>query len=143
MVDNTIIGRMLQKLDEKLVCDGLDEIWRMEADLASELRKEGIEVPRQVRTALDGAKIMINLCRHHPRLDQTITGPGTLDAIEGLCVGCCGRDIVARIACELRKIEDMLIIKAFNAAGQDYAMNWQKKSREVWERVGPNLLRNY
>jgi hypothetical protein len=61
----------------------------------------------------------------------------------GFCVGCCGQNVVSRIKCELRNVEDRLIIQAINEVGNEYALRLQQKTVKAWEpfheRIVPHI----
>jgi hypothetical protein len=55
-------------------------------------------------------------------------------------VACCGADVVARIKCELRNIEDLLVIKATHELGNSYAVKLQQKTMKAWEPLQAPLV---
>ncbi|MFH1328669.1 MAG: hypothetical protein ABIH76_07520 [Candidatus Bathyarchaeota archaeon] len=74
-----------------------------------------------------GLKVLINLCKYHPNVAYDIE-LSEIDAVQGICVRCCGADIVARIVCELRSVEDLMIPIAINAGlNSEYVKQWQNK----------------
>ena len=119
----------------KLYCHALEKLWFVVADMIIDMNNREITPPRQATVALEGAKVLINLCKYHPDLSEAI-GPQTLDSVQGLCVTCCGADIVARIECELHNIEDIMLVKAVNTLGTEWVLQWQKKISECWEELG-------
>lgn len=123
---------------EEEICEILDNIWAEITDMLKELINRKVDVPQATRVALDGAKVLINLCKFHPKLAFDIT-PSMLDAVQGFCVGCCGADIVARVVCELKTAQDLITIKAFGVLNDSYIMSWQRKLEELWSRVSKNL----
>jgi len=129
---------MLNKNRGKEVCKVLEKIWKTLSDLLTDLKEKGFEPPHILEISMEGAKIMINLCIHHPKLEM-ITNPKTLDSIQGFCVACCGQDAIARIECELKNIQDLLTIKAFELVGEDYVLRWQNKLKEYWEELSKVL----
>ncbi len=129
---------MSRKHGEKAACEVLEKIWSILVKMVSDMRKRKVDIPNQVNVALEGARIMINLCKHHPKLESIIT-PQTLDSVQGFCVACCGQDVIARIECELRTTEDILMIRAFNNLGEEYAEKWQKRLMKYWEKIGKTL----
>jgi len=126
---------MSESVKGKFLCAALEKVWFAVADMITDMRNRGIDVPHHVSVALQGARVMINLCKYHPNLESHIE-PSTLDAVQGFCVACCGADIVARIECELRNIEDLMVVKAFNTLGEEYAGQWQSRIGECWKEVG-------
>ena len=121
--------------ESKLMCAALEKVWSVVNDMVSDMTNRGIILPSQVSVALRGAKVLINLCRYHPNVAHDV-GPQSLDVVQGMCVSCCGADIVARIECELRSVEDMIVMKAFNTFGAEYAMQWQKRIAQCWKEIG-------
>lgn len=96
-----------------------------------ELNSRIVNLPPDIYVSLRGAKALISLCESHPTLaDLTVQ---EVDTHEGFCVSCCGSDIVARIKCELRNVEDLLILKAMNELGSDFALRLQEKTMKAWE----------
>lgn len=123
---------------EEEICEILDNIWAEITDMLKELINRKVDVPQATRVALDGAKVLINLCKFHPKLASDIT-PSMLDAVQGFCVGCCGADVVARVVCELKTAQDLITIKAVGVLNDSYIMSWQRKLEEQWSRVSKNL----
>jgi hypothetical protein len=112
-------------------CAKLTDVWEALSKITAELRERGVSVPPDIYTSLRGAKDLITLCKSHPKLESLV--PGDIDAHEGFCVACCGADIVARIKCELRNIEDLLIIKATHELGSDNAVRLQQRTMKAWK----------
>lgn len=117
------------------VCEILDSIWRELSEMLRELINRNIDVPNALRVALDGAKILINLCKHHSRFAFEIT-PSMLDSVQGFCVGCCGADIVARVACELKTAQDLITTRAASILDKERLEDWQKKLDNIWRQLG-------
>ena len=113
----------------------LEKVLLTITDMVTDLRKRGVTPPRQVPAGLQGARVLISLYKYHPNLSKDI-GSSEIDTVQGLCITCCGADIIARIECELHHVEDLLIAKAVNALGEDYAMHWQSILGERWKEVG-------
>jgi hypothetical protein len=109
--------------------------WQILNDATVELASQVATVPSDVYISLRGAKDLIDLCKSHPKLAE-IT-PSAIDSHEGYCVACCGSDIVARIKCELRSVEDLLILKAVNELGSKEAMKLQAKIMKAWQWTKP------
>ncbi len=114
-------------------CTKLEDVWNALSRTTAELRDRGVDVPRDIYASLRGAKSLITLCKTHPKLEDLV--PGDIDAHEGFCVACCGADVVARVRCELRNIEDLLTIKATNELGDAYAMELQRRTKKAWEHL--------
>jgi hypothetical protein len=92
-------------------------------------------LPTDIYVSLRGAKDLIGLCKSHPKLADLT--PATIDLHEGYCVACCGSDIVGRIKCELRTVEDLLILKAMNELGSKDALKLQEKTMKAWQATKP------
>lgn len=120
---------------DRMMCEILDRIWELLSRMMIELRGKNIDVPNAVKVSLNGAKILLTLCKHHPRLAFEVS-PTMLDSVQGLCVGCCGADIVARIICELKTSQDLIMIKATSVLSEDSIKEWQKRLDELWREVG-------
>jgi len=116
-------------------CEQLEKAWQVLNDVTAELASRGTALPPDIFVSLRGVKDMISLCKSHPKVDYLT--PGEIDAYEGFCVACCGSDIVARIKCELRNIEDTMVLRAMNELGSDYALRLQEKMMKSWEAVKP------
>jgi hypothetical protein len=96
-----------------------------------ELGSHVANLPADIFVSLRSVKSMISLCKSHPTLVDI--PPKEIDAFEGFCVSCCGTDIASRIKCELRNVEDLLVLKAMNEVGSDYALRLQQKTMKAWE----------
>jgi len=116
-------------------CEELEIAWQILNDATVELASRIVTLPPDIYVSLRGAKDLIDLCKSHPTLAD-IT-PATIDSHEGYCVACCGSDIVGRIKCELRSVEDLLILKAMNELGSEYALKLQEKTMRAWKWTKP------
>jgi len=112
-------------------CEELEKAWGILNEAAIELGSHVVNLPADVFLSLREVKSMIALCKSHPKLADLTSKE--VDAFEGFCVECCGPDIAARIQCELRNIEDVLVLKAMNEVGSDYALRLQQKTMKAWE----------
>ena len=112
-------------------CESLEKVLQALDRAVTDMTKHRAKVPPDIYVALRGARSLVNLCRSHPNLSRL--APGDIDAHEGYCVACCGGDIVARIRCELKNVEDLLVIKATSELGGDYATDIQKSLTKAWE----------
>lgn len=119
----------------KRQCEQLETAWAVLNDATMELAGRIVTLPPDIYVSLRGAKDLIGLCKSHPKLADLT--PATIDAREGFCVACCGSDIVGRIKCELRNVEDLLIIKAMNELGSSYALKLQEKTMKAWQATKP------
>jgi DNA-binding transcriptional MerR regulator len=125
------VGIVVDEAKSKRQCEGLENVWETLNEAAAELGKQIATLPPDIGVSLRGVRALLNLCESHPKLEQLT--PSELDAYEGFCVTCCGADVVARIKCELRNLEDMIILKAMNELGSDYAVRLQQKTLKSWE----------
>ena len=116
-------------------CQQLELAWQILNDAAIELASRIATLPPDVYVSLRGAKDLIDLCKSHPKLADLT--PATIDSHEGYCVACCGSDIVARVKCELRNVEDLLILKAVNELGSKDALKLQEKTIKAWQWTKP------
>lgn len=112
-------------------CEQLQKAWQVLNDAAIELNSRIVNLPPDIYVSLRGAKALISLCESHPKLADLTAQE--IDTHVGFCVSCCGSDIVARIKCELRNVEDLLILKAMNEVGSDFALRLQEKTMKAWE----------
>jgi len=124
---------MLDVERAKQECEKLDHVWEALSNVTAELKSRGVNVAPDIYTSLRGAKALIALCKSYPKLEDLV--PADIDMHEGSCVGCCGADIVTRITCELRNIEDLLIIKAMDELGSKHALGLQEKTKRAWEPI--------
>lgn len=116
-------------------CEQLEMAWQILNDATIDLASRIPTIPPDIYVSLRGAKDLIDLCKSHPKLaDMT---PATIDSREGFCVACCGSDIVGRIKCELRSVEDLLILKAMNELGSKDALKLQEKTMKAWQWTKP------
>ena len=126
------MARMTVKDEEaRRQCEQLEKAWQVLNDATVELNSRIVNIPPDIYVSLRGAKALISLCESHPTLADLTAKE--IDTHEGFCVSCCGSDIVARIKCELRNVEDLLILKAMNELGSDFALRLQEKTMKAWE----------
>ena len=116
-------------------CEQLEAAWQILNEATTELAARVATLPPDIYISLRGAKDLIGLCKSHPKLADLT--PATIDSKEGFCVACCGSDIVARIKCELRSVEDLLILKAMNELGSKDALRLQEKTMRAWQATKP------
>jgi hypothetical protein len=129
---------MISEDRAKQECTKLEDVWEALSKITVELKEKGVNVPPDIYSSLRGTRSLITLCRQHPKLENLV--PGDIDAHEGFCVACCGADVVARIKCELRNIEDLLVIKATHELGNNYAVKLQQKTMKAWEPLQAPLV---
>jgi hypothetical protein len=127
----------LESSDERTrhQCEQLEAAWQILNEATTELAARVATLPPDIYISLRGAKDLIGLCKSHPKLADLT--PATIDSKEGFCVACCGSDIVARIKCELRSVEDLLILKAMNELGSKDALRLQEKTMRAWQATKP------
>ena len=116
-------------------CEQLEAAWQVLNDATMELAARTATLPPDIYISLRGAKDLIGLCKSHPKLADLT--PVAIDSREGFCVACCGADIVARIKCELRSVEDLLVLKAMNEFGSKEALKLQEKTMKAWQATKP------
>lgn len=116
-------------------CEQLEVAWQVLNEATIELASRIATLPPDIYVSLRGAKDLIDLCKSHPKLADLT--PATIDSHEGYCVACCGSDIVGRIKCELRSVEDLLILKAMNELGSKEALKLQEKTMKAWQWTKP------
>ena len=59
---------MLGVSEGKRMCAALEKIWFTIADMIVDLRGKGVVIPHEASVALDGAKVLLNLCKYHPNV---------------------------------------------------------------------------
>jgi len=132
-----MLVRELETVEErtKRQCGELEKAWEILNEATIELASRIPSVSPDIFVSLRGAKDLISLCESH----QTVTElmPSQIDTYQGYCVSCCGSDIVGRIKCELRNVEDLLILKAMNEVGSDFALKLQEKTMKAWQATKP------
>jgi hypothetical protein len=116
-------------------CEQLEIAWQVLNEATVELASRITTLPTDIYVSLRGAKDLIDLCKSHPKLAELT--PATIDSHEGYCVACCGSDIVGRIRCELRSVEDLIILKAMNELGSKDALKLQEKTMKAWQWTKP------
>lgn len=121
-------------------CDLLEKIWDTLNEIIADLRNRGLSVDAEIYTSLRSTKTLITLCKTHPRISELM--PHEIDSYLGFCVGCCGQDVVTRVKCELRNVEDRLIIQAMNEVGNEYALKLQQKTVKSWEPFHERIVAN-
>jgi hypothetical protein len=119
-------------------CVLLEKTWDMMNEVSAELKNRGVNVDPEIYTSLRSTKTLITLCKTHPKLNEL--PPREIDSYLGFCVGCCGQDVVTRVKCELRNVEDHLIIQAVNKLGDEYALRLQQNTVKVWEPFHERII---
>jgi len=112
-------------------CDLLEKTWDILNEIIADLKNRGLNVDAEIYTSMRSTKTLVTLCKTHPRLSELM--PHEIDSYLGFCVGCCGQDVVTRVKCELRNVEDRLIIQAMNELGNEYALKLQQRTVKSWE----------
>ena len=104
---------------------GYEEVWKVLADLLTNLRKAGERIPANVMNDLRSAKTMIQILKADPT------------HIENL----------PRIEAYLEDVESYLIFLAQNKFGSDYVEQWMKKlegaRREIYEEGEPRVVSRF
>ena len=122
-------------------CYLLEKTWDTLNDICADLENHGLQVAPEIHTSLRSTKMLITQCQTQPKPSEMT--PREIDSHLGFCVGCCGQDVVSRIKCELRNVEDRLIIQAMNEVGNDYALKLQQRTVKAWEpfheRIVPEI----
>jgi len=122
----------------KQQCELLEKAWEAISELTADLKNKGLKVPVDIDTSLRSTKSLLALCQSHPKLSDIV--PREIDTYLGFCVGCCGQDVVTRIKCELRNVEDRLIIQAMNELGTEPALRLQQKTVKAWEPLRERII---
>jgi len=91
---------------------GLDEVWKVLADLITEFRKRGETIPSNVMEDLRAAKTMIQVLRADPARMENVPS----------------------IEMYLGNVEAYLIFEAQRKFGKDFADQWMQKIREAREK---------
>lgn len=112
-------------------CELLEKTWDALNEIISDVKGRGLTINTEIYTSLKSTKTLLNLAKTAPKLSEI--KPQEIDTFAGFCVGCCGQDVVARVKCELRAIEDRIIIQATNEIGTEYALRLQQKTVKAWE----------
>ena len=122
-------------------CYLLEKTWDTLNDISADLENHGLQIAPEIHTSLRSTKILIAQCQTEPNPGELT--PREIDSHLGFCVGCCGQDVVSRIKCELRNVEDRLIIQAMNEIGNEYALKLQQTTVKAWEpfheRIVPEI----
>jgi len=129
---------LLKKEQIKEQCYLLGNTWETLDEISADLKNHGVNVSPDIYTSLRSTKILITQCQTHPNPDELT--PREIDSYLGFCVGCCGQNVVSRIKCELRNVEDHLIIQAMNELGQEYALKLQQKTVKAWEPLHERII---
>ena len=129
---------LVKKERTKEQCYLLEKTWETLDEISAELKNQGVNVEPDIYTSLRSTKILISQCQTHPNPNELT--PREIDSYLGFCVGCCGQDVVSRIKCELRNVEDHLIIQAINDLGQEYALRLQQKTVKAWEPLHERII---
>ncbi|MGP8070465.1 MAG: hypothetical protein ACLP5V_11305 [Candidatus Bathyarchaeia archaeon] len=129
---------LLKREQTKSQCYLLEKTWETLDEVSADLKNRGVNVTPDIYTSLRSTKILITQCQAHPNPDELT--PREIDSYLGFCVGCCGQNVVSRIKCELRNVEDHLIIQAMNEVGQEYALKLQQKTVKAWEPLHERII---
>jgi hypothetical protein len=129
------------KADEDRVrqqCGLLMNVWEALSQAMVNLKNQGLTIPPEIDSSLRSTRSLLNLCQEHQHLSDL--APSEIDSYLGFCVGCCGQDIVTRVKCEMRNVEDRLIIQAMNDLGTEPALRLQQKTVKAWEPLRERII---
>ena len=129
---------LLKKEQTREQCYLLEKTWDALNEISADLKNRGINVTPDIYTSLRSTKSLITQCQTHPNPDELTSRE--IDSYLGFCVGCCGQNVASRIKCELRNVEDHLIIQAMNEVGKEYALRLQQKSVKAWEPLHERII---
>jgi len=129
---------LLNKERTREQCYLLEKTWETLDEISADLKNRGIDIAPEIYTSLRSTKSLITQCQTHPNPDELT--PREIDSYLGFCVGCCGQNVVSRIKCELRNVEDHLIIQAMNGLGNEYALKLQQKTVKTWEPFHERII---
>lgn len=119
-------------------CDFLEKTWDIMNEITADLKNQGLSIDAEIYNSLRSTKTLLTLCKTHPRLSELMAEE--IDSYLGFCTGCCGQDVVTRVKCELRNVEDRLIIQAMNELGKEYALRLQQKTVKAWEPLHERIV---
>jgi bacterioferritin (cytochrome b1) len=122
----------------KQQCSLLERTWEILNEATAELKNQNVKLPADLDVSLRSTRSLINLCQTHSKLSDL--SPRVIDTYLGYCLGCCGQDVVTRIKCELRNVEDRLIIHAMNDLGKEYALRLQQRTVKAWEPLKERII---
>jgi hypothetical protein len=115
---------LVKKEQTREQCYLLGKIWDTLNEISADLTGRGVNVSEEIYTSLRSTKTLLTQCQTSP---DELT-PKEIDSYLGFCVGCCGQDVVSRVKCELRNVEDRIIIQAMNELGNEYALKLQQRT---------------
>jgi len=137
--DAEMTQALLKKREEtREQCFLLEKTWDAMNEISADLKNRGVDVAPEIYTSLRSTKILITQCQTHPNPDELTSRE--IDSYLGFCVGCCGQNVASRIKCELRNVEDHLIIQAMNALGKEYALRLQQRTVKAWEPLHERIV---
>ena len=132
---------LLKEERVKEQCDLLAKTWETLNEISADLTSRGVTLAPEIYTSLRSTRALITQCQSSPSPSEM--SPREIDSHLGFCVGCCGQDVVSRIKCELRNVEDRVIIQAMNGLGNEYALKLQQRTVKAWEpfheRIVPDI----
>jgi rubrerythrin len=132
--------KMTDEQRGKQQCALLEKTWEALNELTGDMKKQGVTIAVDIDTSLRSTKALLALCQSHPRISDI--APREIDSYLGFCVGCCGQDVITRVKCELRNVEDRLIIQAMNELGTEPALRLQQKTVKAWEPLRERIITN-
>jgi len=119
-------------------CGLLMNVWEALSEATVDLKNQGLTIPPEIDTSLRSTRSLLTLCQQHQKLSDLT--PSEIDSYLGFCVGCCGQDIVTRVKCEMRNVEDHLILQAMNDLGTEPALRLQQKTVKAWEPLRERII---
>ncbi len=128
-------------MDEDLVrqqCRLLMNVWETLSEATVDLKNQGLTIPPEIDTSLRSTRSLLTLCQEHQKLSNLAASE--IDSYLGFCVGCCGQDIVTRVKCEMRNVEDRLILQAMNDLGTEPALRLQQRTVKAWEPLRERII---
>lgn len=118
------------ELDTRRTLASIEGKWKNLADFIIDLKKNNINVPQKIITALTCCRSLINHCKYHLNNKS--------DSIEF-------QKIVTQLSRDILDIESSLIIIAADKLGEKYALEWSVKLEdktlgEAEERIGVDVV---
>ncbi len=113
-------------------------VWEALSEATVNLKNQGLAVPNEIDSSLRSTHSLLTLCQEHQNFPAL--APSEIDSYLGFCVGCCGQDIVTRVKCEMRNVEDHLIIQVMNELGTEPALRLQQKTVKAWEPLRERII---
>jgi hypothetical protein len=129
------------KVDEERVrqqCGLLMNVLETLSEAMVDLKNRGLTISPEVDTSLRSSRSLLTLCQELQKLSDV--EPSEIDSYLGFCVGCCGQDIETRVKCEMRNVEDRLILQVMNDLGTEPALRLQQRTIKAWEPLRERII---